>query len=186
MLDSVQHESNEVVYDVFISRIGLACSAVGYDHARCGGTMSHQLCQTSKSRTLHFEVGNVHTLILETLYLLVLMRIYERHAQLPALRSEEATTGYGYASYHIVLGDALHQILISLDDVGIRLAHIAVLAEVTDKGAFHLKVADGVSTLIEVEQTVEAYRVFRADEGAFGSVELQSATRSDTYNLEAA
>ena len=44
-----------------------------------------------------------------------------------------------------------------------------------DECAFHLKVAHGIASGVEVEQSVESHRIFRAHERAFGSVELQSA-----------
>ena len=99
-------------------------------------------------------------LILEVFYLFILVRVCERHTELTALRSEEASTCHGHTAHHVFLSYALHHLLVGMYDIRCRHAHVAAPAKMVEKGAFKGQVTHGVASGIEIEQTIEANRYF--------------------------
>ena len=82
---------------VLVSGVGASCPTIGYHHADRCGVVSHQSGESSQCRTFHLKIGDVQSVLFEAFYLFVLVRVGKRNAQLPALRSEEASACHGDA-----------------------------------------------------------------------------------------
>ena len=156
-LQSVEDSFNQFVDGVFVASVSLFDAAVGNNHAEGNGFMTHKGCKASKGRALHFEVGDVETIVRERLYLLVLTRVGKRDAEFATLRTKESSTCDGDASYHVVFSNALYHFFVGIDRIWIRLTHVARPTEVSNELALEFKVTNLITSGIEIEQTIEAY-----------------------------
>ena len=112
------------------------------------------------------------------------MRVGEGHAQTAPLRAVETTAGDGDAANHVGAGNAIEQLGIVVDAVGVGDALGACPLHGFEEGALKLEVANFVAAVVEVKQAVETETLLRSDEGTFGGVALQTATGADTHEVE--
>ena len=124
------------------------------------------------------------SLILKAFNLLVLMRVGQRNTQLTSLRTEETAAGHRNPSHHILTGNAFHQFGIRIHHVGSRRTQVAAPSQMVEQGPLHRQVAHRISACIEIQQAVEAHRLFRADKRTDRSKGLQSAASADPHHLQ--
>ena len=74
--------------------------------------MTEEKGKTGEGRTLHLEVVDAQTVILECFNLLIKFRVGKWGTEFAALRSVETATGYGDSAYHIIAGYLVEQFLI--------------------------------------------------------------------------
>ena len=123
---------------VFVTLLlsGFSGHPVGYHHATCRGLVSHQTGQSGQCGTLHFEIGDLKSVVRKAFNLLILAGVRQRNAELTALRAEESTAGYGDAPYHIVGSYAFYQFRMCVDDVRSRGAQVSAPSQMIKQRAF--------------------------------------------------
>ena len=68
---SVENGENEFVDVVFIICFGVFGTSVGDNHTTCHCLVTEKTAETGKGTAFHLEVGDMQTVVFETLYLAV-------------------------------------------------------------------------------------------------------------------
>lgn len=144
--------------------------------------MTEEKGKTGEGRTLHLEVVDAQTVILECFNLLIKFRVGKWGTEFAALRSVETATGYGNSAYHIIAGYLVEQFRIVVYTVWV--ANLVVPFYLALEFCLCFEVADFVATGIEVDESVETDALLRGYEGSGWAVELQAAAGSDAHEGE--
>ena len=73
-----------------------------------------------------------------------------------------------------------------MDHVGSRRTEIACPSQVVEQGAFHGQVAYGVTSFVEVQESVKSYGDGGADVSSYASIRLQTAAGTETHDFQLA
>ena len=142
--------------------------------------MAEERGEACEGGGLHFEVTDLHALVLERLDLLVLFRVGNIGTELATLRTVETSTGYGIAANHIILGYLVNQVSIGNGHIGSTLDGVPL--HVLGEGTLHGNVANHVTSGIVVQKTIETDAFDRSDETACGCEGLQTTASADAYH----
>ena len=144
--------------------------------------MTEEKGKTGEGRTLHLEVVDAQTVILECFNLLIKFRVGKWGTEFAALRSVETATGYGDSTNHIIAGYLVEQFRIVVYTVWV--ANLVVPFYLALEFCLCFEVADFVAAGIEVDESVETDALLRGYEGSGRAVELQAAAGSDAHEGE--
>ena len=146
--------------------------------------MAKQRGETSYGRRLHLEVTDLHTVVFESLNLLVLLGVGDVCTEYAPLRTIESAARDGVTSHHIVLSYLVDELFICQSHI--RCALDGIPLHVFCKSLLHINIAHHITTSIIVQQTVEADTLHGSYKATRWREWLQSTASSDAYHRQRA
>lgn len=174
--DSFQDGLNQSAQRVLIAGVHVFGHAAGDDAADRHRPVSHQGCQSGERRALHLEVGDFPSVPLECLYLPVQIRVGQRQAQFPPLRTVESVGGNRRAPQDVVPADLLEERRVCRDNVWLHPCYLPV--QLPDKFLLHRCITYFLAVCVEIQYPVEADGMLGGDVGPDRREGLQSAARA--------